>query len=739
MNEKDGDLKKTQRGLILAKPGIFSIANQLRYGLVLSVILSLLITAGWLIFLAFQTQVQQLEVAQRERSRAAAGEINAYLDVLQRKLSYLARVRGLSDITFVIQADLLEGLARHNDAYETVAILDRTGQVVMALGDRHQTLPDNLATSPLFLRTFKQQEDYVGPVEINPITGLPEVTLAVPIRDWQDKVGGVLLAKVNLKFLWFIVSQARVGETGYVYVLDNRNLLIAEKGSSAETFKLQDISDQRFIQNLTSGNVDPLTPYQGLQGQAVLGAIAPVRSLHWNVVVELPTAEAYTPIRNMLLVMGGALGLITIIAVSLGIYFSRQIVLPLRRLTEASTQISAGNMETQVKVSSRNELGVLATAFNEMASQLRALYGTLEQQVAARTRRLEVVATLGENLSGILNVEELLTKMVNQIKDSFGYYHAHVYLLDDNGENLVVAEGTGEAGAEMKAKGHSIRLDAQTSLVARAARSGEIVRVDDVREAEDWLPNPLLPHTSSEMAVPIILEGQVVGVLDVQEDKVVGLDESDANLLRSLVNQVAITMRNARLFAEVETALAEAYAAQARYVEQSWEKGKIVTRHGEYHYTQPGVLALSETNAQALAEAKLVVFRQNRLTTVNINGDDSDVTAVVSPIMLRDIPIGALQVCPANGDQLWTEDDLAVIEAVSEELAQMADNLRLFDEARERAGREQTIREITEKMRATTSLQELVKTTARELGQRLSAGHAVLEMGLDLSALKGEN
>ena len=101
-------------------------------------------------------------------------------------------------------------------------------------------------------------------------------------------------------------------------------------------------------------------------------------------------------------------------------------------------------------------------------------------------------------------------------------------------ENLVVAAGTGEAGAEMKAKGHSIRLDARTSLVARAARSGEIVRVDDVREAEDWLPNPLLPHTCSEMAVPIILEGGVVGVLDVQEDKIVGLDEGDANLLRSL-------------------------------------------------------------------------------------------------------------------------------------------------------------------------------------------------------------
>ncbi len=724
-------LDKTAAVSALPQPGIFSIANQLRFGIFALVGLSLLFTAAVLIGLAYQTQLQHLEVAQRELSRAAAGEINTYLDDLQRKLAYLARVRGLTDRSGEVQQTLLEGLARHNDAYETVAILNNTGRVTKMVSSHDRfNLGENLADSPVFLRSFRQQEDYIGPVEFSSELGQLVTILAVPIRNQQDKVAGVLLAEVNLRFLSFVVSQTKVGETGYVYVIDNRNFLVAEKGNSIETFELRDLSNEPFIQNLTAGTSDTLIPYQGLNGQEVLGAIAPIRSVRWNVVVELPTTEANAPIIEMFWVMGGALALATVITVGVGVYFSRQIILPLQRLTEASAQISAGNMDAQVNVSSQNEMGVLATTFNKMTSQLKDLYTTLEQRVANRTERLEIVATLSEQLSGILKLEDLLAQVVNQIKDRFDYYHTHIYLLDDAGQNLVVAEGVGEAGAVMKAKRHSIPLNAQTSLIARAARTAEIVRVDNVREAEDWLPNSLLPNTYSEMAVPIVLEGRVVGVLDVQQDRVAGLDEADANLLRSLVNQVAVAMRNARLFDEVETALTEAYAAQERYTEQSWEKAKIVARRGQHHYARPDVPALTEAQIQALTEAKVKALKESRLLTL-ANNNNLDVTVVVSPILLRNIPIGSLQICSSSADQTWAEDDLEMIEAIVQELALAAENLRLFEETRERASYEQTVRQITDKLRSAPNLDTLLETAARELGQRLGVRHTVLELGIE--------
>ena len=349
-----------------------------------------MLTGSILIYLGFRAQMQELEVVQRESSRAVAGEINAYIDDLQRKLGYLARVRGLTDLSPEIQHDLLTGLTRHHSAYETVAILDHTGRVVSAISPYGPLTLENQAGSLLFSRAFKQQEDFVGPVEFDPATRLLAANIAVPIRNQQDEVDGVLLAKVNLKFLWFVVSQATVGETGYTYVHDERNFLVAQTGDFPETFALEDISDRNLPHDLPSGAVDALVPYRGLRGVEVLGAFAPIDSVGWHVVVELPTAEAYASVRNMLLVMGSALLITVVAAVGLGFVFSRQVVGPLQRLTAASAQISAGNLDVEVNIASRNELRILATTFNGMAAQLRELISGLERHVEERTAELRI-------------------------------------------------------------------------------------------------------------------------------------------------------------------------------------------------------------------------------------------------------------------------------------------------------------------------------------------------------------
>jgi GAF domain-containing protein len=365
-----------------------------------------------------------------------------------------------------------------------------------------------------------------------------------------------------------------------------------------------------------------------------------------------------------------------------------------------------------------------------MTTQLREAIESLEDRVVARTRRLEIVATLGERLNSILNLDELLTELVHQIKDRFGYYHAHVYLFDASRQNLLLAAGVGQAGAEMKTRGHHIASDAD-SLVARAARTGEIVQTDDVRTTPDWLPNPLLPETKSEMAMPIILEDQVIGVLDVQEDKVAGFDEGDASLLRSLANQVAVAVRNAHLFADVETALAEARAAQEQYLEQAWERRKIVKGGGQYLYAQPNAAPLDQVKHQAFSKAQQRALTLDGPAVVALDEVESDGHALVAPVNLRDKTIGALQLHAANNGQDWTEDDLAVIQAVVDQLAQTAENMRLFEETRNRASREQIIRTITDKMRAAPNLESLIKTAAEELAEHLSAGHAVVELGIE--------
>ena len=439
-------------------------------------------------------------------------------------------------------------------------------------------------------------------------------------------------------------------------------------------------------------------------------------------------------------ILGLQIGLVTVVAVlltSVIVYVSFQYLVsrPLYSLMRGVELISAGDLTQKVIIQSRDELGRLATTFNAMTDQLKELYGTLEERVADRTRRLEMIASLSEHLSAILNLEELLAELVNLVKDSFGYYHVHIYLVDEAQEKLVMAEGTGRAGVEMKAQGHSIPLKATKSLVARSARSGEIVSISNVREEDDWLPQPLLPDTYSELAVPIILEGRVVGVLDVQENKIAGLDEGDANLLRSLANQVAVAIRNARLFAKVETALAEAHAVQQRYVEQSWEKTKIISRGGQYYYVAPDAPPLDEAKQQMMAEVKRVAATKDYPTVIAVDDVDNDKAqspnTIVTSINLRGKTIGVLHLHPGSHDRKWSYGDLTMIDTVVNQLTQAAENLRLFEEARERAERERTIREITDKLRAASSLDSLLETAARELGQRLGIPHTVLELGIE--------
>ncbi|MEP6518318.1 PAS domain S-box protein [Microcoleus vaginatus] len=373
----------------------FSIANQLRYGLVFLVLLSLLPTGGLLIYLSFQAQIQQSRSLQEERSQTAAGQIDNYLDDLKRKLSYLARVKGLTNFQPQVQQSFLEGLIRHNDAYEAVAILNRKGQVVASVSPYEPLKLENPAHSPLFIRAFKQQEDYVSPVEINPKTRQPTTILAVPIRDERDEVDGVLLAEINLNFLWFVVSQIEVGKTGYVYVVDERNFIIAQNGSKPETFQIQDLSKRPFFQFLkASEDTKRLNVYPGLKQVEVLGATALVRSVNWNVVVELPTAEAYAPVYQMLSVMGGSLAVATIVAVGIGFLFIRQIVVPLHRLTTAATELSAGQLDTRVNIHSQNELGTLAIAFNKMATQLEELITAVEVERNFVSAILEIAGAL---------------------------------------------------------------------------------------------------------------------------------------------------------------------------------------------------------------------------------------------------------------------------------------------------------------------------------------------------------
>ncbi|MBK9052565.1 MAG: PAS domain S-box protein [Chloroflexi bacterium] len=207
----------------------------------------------------------------------------------------------------------------------------------------------------------------------------------------------------------------------------------------------------------------------------------------------------------------------------------------------------------------RNEAGQpirMAGSHTDISGQKRN-----EVTLAKQAYELAGVAQISAAAATIQDVQQLLETAINLTKTTFGLYHAHIYMLNDAGDTLTLTNGAGEIGQQMVKEGRTIAVTQEQSLVARAYRTSQAVIINNVRQAPDFLPHPLLPHTCAEMAVPLLTSGRVLGVLDIQSDQLNHFTTQDANIMTTLASQIAIAIENARRFTSLEQqtqALAEA-------------------------------------------------------------------------------------------------------------------------------------------------------------------------------------
>ena len=234
------------------------------------------------------------------------------------------------------------------------------------------------------------------------------------------------------------------------------------------------------------------------------------------------------------------------ITFALGSFISRNITLSLESVTESAEKIIEGDFSSEVAVTSQDEVGDLAGTFNAMTEQLRTTLDALDE----RSKQVETGSEVSRRLSTILDVEQLVKEVVEQLVTAFDYYYAHIYLFEDDENTLVMKGGTGEAGQVLLSRGHTIPKG--RGLVGRAAETNEVILIGDTLNEEGWLPNDLLPDTKAEVAVPISIGENVLGVFDVQHNIVNGLKEEDADLLESIANQIAIAVQNAQAYVEAQ-------------------------------------------------------------------------------------------------------------------------------------------------------------------------------------------
>lgn len=486
-------------------------------------------------------------------------------------------------------------------------------------------------------------------------------------------------------------------------------------------------------------------------------------------------------VRNVAIAWGVVL-LLVISGVSIALL--RSIAEPLEQLEKASARLAAGHLETRVAVDRVDEFGRLAQAFNEMADRLQTLYNELEERVRERTRalqeanytlqrraiQLEASAEVSRSIISIFNVDELLRRAVHLIRDRFGFYHAGIFLMNETGEWAVLREATGEAGAQMKAMGHRLRVG-ETSMVGWTALHRRPRIALDVGEDAVHFANPLLPYTRSEMTLPLMVGGRLLGVLDVQSTEEAAFDEDDIRTLQSMADQLSMALENARRLSET-AALLEATSPIYRF------SRRLGTAATVEDVAEVIIEAVSETEADgcvvvefessngvpemlsyrgvwrrdwepmfqpgmrmAITETPLPVPMLRQIWVSEDAQRDSQLSDQAREFF-RATGVGALVNVPLQvGDQAigqvvilrsapgpFSPASLRLYEVIGDQATVALERARLLEEAQHRAARERLVAEISARLRASLDPDTVLKTTVRELGWALRARWAAVEV-----------
>ncbi len=549
--------------------------------------------------------------------------------------------------------------------------------------------------------------------------GRPALSISAPILSPSGEVIGVAAINTLLDDISDAAGATKIGERGYVFVVDELNRLAAHPDTNLTSGdSLVDFSNYPPVAALRQGSLGLLefTDENGVLWVAYLSRM----ENNWGVISQQPRSELLAAtLRVQTITIAAALAGLFILLTLLGLTINRTLQ-PIGKMTQTVEAISAGDLNQRVEVSDNNEIGILATAFNNMTAQLRDSIANLEnrvtertndltrsteelqqrsveleqfnQQVLIRASQLQALAEVSRAIASINQLEVLLPTVTRVISEHFGFYHAGIFLVDENNEYAVFSAANSPGGQNMLARGHKLKIG--QGIVGNVVSSGAPRIALETGADSVFLKNPDLPNTRSEMALPLRVGEQIIGALDVQSTEPQAFSDEDVEVLSILADQVSIAIQNARLFEETRRAATENQLLLQQYAREQWSSLIKSRKKIGYRYT-----------------GKVEELKEK----IDVPGP---VTAKV-PISIRGQVIGTVAIRSAN-QQGFSQDELDIIRAATERAAIAAENARLFEQTTERAERERKVSEITSKIRSTNDPNEMIQIALNELKQTLN-------------------
>src|SRR5512132_446525 len=553
----EAPIPKTRRRLFTKYVGLF----------VAVVSVALLSNGIFDVFFYYQEHKASLIRIQREQAQAAAAKIGQFIKEIESQLGWTTQLPWSAGSIEQRRFDALR-LLRQVPAITELAQLDATGKErlrVSRLAMDVVASGADLSSDPKFAEAVARKV-YYGPVYFRRESE-PYMTLAIA---GTRRDAGVSVAEVNLKLIWDVVSQIKVGERGHAYVVDAQGRLIAHPDISLvlRNTDMSRLAQVRAARGGAPGDAaEQVKEAENIQGRPVLTASAPVAPLGWLMFVELPVEEAYAPLYASLERLALILLTALVIAAFAGMFLAGRMVGPIQALRAGAARLGSGDLSQRIAIKTGDELEALADQFNAMAGQLQESYAGLEKKVEERTHELETrsrelaqsvgeLRALGEVTQAVnstLDLATVLSTIVAKAVELSGTEAGSIYAADPTTHQFHLRASHGmseELIAELNRQG----VDLSEKTIAEAAIQKAPVQTPDLKDAA---PSPVLnillrAGYRAVLIVPLLGPEGLIGMLVVRRKAPGEFPQHTLDLLQTFAAQSVLAIQNANLFTEVE-------------------------------------------------------------------------------------------------------------------------------------------------------------------------------------------